>query len=155
MPAKRAKRASGAKTGEPAEPGSLPAKRSCSSRTYNITTIHITKTQAPKKKKKAKIDGVIKALTLLLIRRPYNFRKRWRRLRSVLFYTEEYGKFLFYVRARSGGVCEGKHGRCGHRAVHVHHKVPVSVDPTLAVDIKNGIHLCRSCHQAEHDFPIG
>lgn len=152
MPEERAKRASGAKTGEPAKPASLPAKRSSSS--FNLTATRLRKVKR-KKKDKTHFDGIIKALTFLLIRRPHNFRRRWRRLRSVLFYTEEYRIFLFTVRARSGGVCEGKNGMCGCKAVHVHHKVPVSVDPTLVVDITNGIHLCRSCHQAEHDFPIG
>ena len=31
-------------------------------------------------------------------------------------------------------------------ALHIHHIIPLRVDPSLSLDIENGITLCRECH---------
>jgi len=39
---------------------------------------------------------------------------------------------------------------CGKKGRHVHHKVRVYDDPTLAVEPDNGEFLCVACHRKEH-----
>jgi 5-methylcytosine-specific restriction endonuclease McrA len=54
------------------------------------------------------------------------------------------------VRARSGGICEG---RCLNTpASDWHHRMPRSVGGPW--DAANGMHLCRDCHSWVTDHPV-
>lgn len=98
-------------------------------------------------------DEIIHAMEALLDKRHKlavgrrQFLKRWGDLRKRLNATPEYAEFRRLVARRSGGWCEK---RCGHTASMVHHKEHVAMNPRRALDPKNGVHLCRPCHQKEH-----
>lgn len=66
-------------------------------------------------------------------------------LRNELETTVEYAKFHAAVCFRSGGICE----RCySTMATQVHHKVPVSRAPHLALDANFAEHVCLDCHKS-------
>ena len=45
-------------------------------------------------------------------------------------------------------ICE----RCGHRAtVHIHHKIPISIDPSRLYSWQNLQGCCVPCHEAVHE----
>lgn len=62
--------------------------------------------------------------------------------------TREYRRWVRLVHARAANGCE----RCGEKDAkfHAHHIIPVSVDPSKACDLSNGMLLCIPCHKEIH-----
>ena len=75
--------------------------------------------------------------------KPCNRGVRWRQRKRLRLFREE-------LYRESGGRCM----ECGRRVVlsecELHHIIPLSVNPNLAVSKHNLRLLCRDCHRREH-----
>lgn len=76
------------------------------------------------------------------------FLQLWGKLRSLLFDTPEYKAFRAEVIARASGRCQ--RNLCRKRGREVHHIITVYSDPMKAVDVTNGMYVCKACHKKEH-----
>ncbi|HEY6022408.1 MAG TPA: HNH endonuclease signature motif containing protein [Candidatus Paceibacterota bacterium] len=95
---------------------------------------------------------VIKEMHLLLHRRRVGktsrdwFLASWGRLRRRLETTPEYHAWRQAVLATTCGWCS----ECNNTAVNCHHVVRIAMNPDRALDVSNGVPLCRECHAAKH-----
>jgi hypothetical protein len=79
------------------------------------------------------------------------FLRKWAGHRKALFLTTEYQMLREHTFNGQGGKCI----KCGVRpCVHLHHKVRVVDDPTMAVHPGNVVGLCARCHRAEPHSPL-
>lgn len=70
-----------------------------------------------------------------------------KRLHIEEYRSKPHFKWSLAVKERDGYIC--KH--CGsNRWLHAHHIKPKAMHPELALEIDNGLTLCRDCHLAEH-----
>ena len=62
--------------------------------------------------------------------------------------SKEYSTWRHKVFSRDGFKCV----ICGHvgAPLHAHHVVPISVDFSKALEIDNGVTMCKDCHQKQH-----
>jgi hypothetical protein len=66
---------------------------------------------------------------------------------SVIRASSEYLAWKESVLTRDHNICQ----LCGAtEGLHVHHRVPISVNPSLATNIDNGITVCETCHHNIH-----
>jgi DNA repair exonuclease SbcCD ATPase subunit len=66
---------------------------------------------------------------------------------SVIRASSEYLAWRESVLTRDHNICQ----LCGAtEGLHVHHRVPISVNPSLATNIDNGITVCETCHHNIH-----
>ena len=90
---------------------------------------------------KAKADKVARAQW----RRPRRKKKKKRRgfVKTLEIWTKS-------VKARDDYTCQdcGKRQRCG---LHAHHIKAKADRPELKLYVKNGVTLCRDCHNIRHD----
>lgn len=68
-----------------------------------------------------------------------------------------YMEFRLYVLQRDNFTCQqcgdrNRKGRGKRIVLHVHHKTPVAIDKSLAIDPDNAITLCYSCHKSSDTF---
>ena len=97
---------------------------------------------------------IIRDMQVLLSRRRSHLVSRkkfladYHTLRTELELTPEYAQFHSSVCFRSGGVCERRGKGCEGSASHVHHRVPVSRAPHMALDVNFAEHVCVECHRA-------
>lgn len=103
---------------------------------------------APRATKRA--SDVIDAMITLRRLRFHNqisrrkFLAQWRKLRVALRLTHDYSNLRDLVTARSKGKCE----ECRSKAfVHLHHIVPVAINPRMALIATNVLGVCLSCHK--------
>ena len=75
---------------------------------------------------------------------PFYHTAAWKRIRAVAL-------------SRDNGMCQdcmdrfrAGYGACPRRAVMVHHIVPISERPDLALNLNNLRSLCSECHNQEH-----
>ena len=64
---------------------------------------------------------------------------------------KELSEWAMAVKARDGYICQ----ECGVTSeLHSHHIKPKSIFPDLALDVANGVTLCRECHANVHEGKI-
>lgn len=78
-------------------------------------------------------------------------RTSWQSKNKSFYNSQAWKDLRDYVYERDGGCCN----RCGKfihgRKAHVHHVVPVRVNPKLKLDQLNVILLCNVCHPIVED----
>lgn len=72
------------------------------------------------------------------------FLVRWAKLRVALALTEEYRQWRAAVFAKFPNC------KCGQASEEPHHKVRVVDAPHMALQVSNGLGICKKCHTQTH-----